>query len=199
MAKTTDTVPPIRDTIVSRPVQSRDVPSHRDDLEQRFEDIARLVSDWVWEVDADLRLTFISHRVFEVLGVHPAKLLGSMITDLGSFIVSSGETPEPDWRLPFQDRPMVARDASGQSHELLVSGLPVFNAATGAFAGLRGTVRDISIARRAEAELKRQQSLFQAVFRDSPEWPCPGRSSGHHSDDQFGPEADFSVPPPRSC
>ena len=169
MAKTTDTVPPIRDTIVSRPVQSRDVPSHRDDLEQRFEDIARLVSDWVWEVDADLRLTFISHRVFEVLGVHPAKLLGSMITDLGSFIVSSGETPEPDWRLPFQDRPMVARDASGQSHELLVSGLPVFNAATGAFAGLRGTVRDISIARRAEAELKRQQSLFQAVFRDSPD------------------------------
>ena len=39
--------------------------------QERFDDVARLVSDWIWEVDDELRLIFVSNRVTEALGFHP--------------------------------------------------------------------------------------------------------------------------------
>ncbi len=35
---------------------------------ERFDDIVRLTSDWVWETDPDLSITMISDRVTKVLG-----------------------------------------------------------------------------------------------------------------------------------
>jgi len=37
----------------------------------RLDDTTRLVSDWVWETDRSLVLTFVSPRVHDALGYHP--------------------------------------------------------------------------------------------------------------------------------
>ena len=52
--------------------------------EERFNDIARLVSDWVWETDQNLKLTYVSPRVINALGYHPRELLGRHLAELTS-------------------------------------------------------------------------------------------------------------------
>ena len=42
----------------------------------RLQDLTRLVSDWIWETDRDLVLTYASSRVTELLGFHPAEIIG---------------------------------------------------------------------------------------------------------------------------
>jgi len=50
--------------------------------EGRFNDIARLVSDLVWETDRTAAITYISPRVSKVLGYHPRELLGKSLATL---------------------------------------------------------------------------------------------------------------------
>ncbi len=138
-------------------------------LEKRLEDITRLVSDWIWEVDRTARFTFVSHRVADILGRHPMALLGKSFSDIGTFIDNDGAGPEPDWLRPFRDRPFEAKDGNGIVRHLLISGVPIFDGHSGTLTGVRGTARDITARRRAESELTRQKNMFESVFRDAPD------------------------------
>ena len=42
----------------------------------RFNDIEWLTSDWVWEVDADWRFSYVSARIIELTGIYDRALLG---------------------------------------------------------------------------------------------------------------------------
>ncbi len=46
------------------------------DSEARFRDFTEAASDWVWEMDEDLRFTFVSERIRELTGVAPEDILG---------------------------------------------------------------------------------------------------------------------------
>jgi GAF domain-containing protein len=48
-----------------------------DDHAQRLHDLARASGDWMWELDAQGRYTWISGSVQAATGVHPRELLGS--------------------------------------------------------------------------------------------------------------------------
>lgn len=50
--------------------------------ERRFRDIAEASSDWLWEVDASGRLTYLSGRFSEVTGARREDWLGQPLTDL---------------------------------------------------------------------------------------------------------------------
>lgn len=39
-------------------------------------DLTRLISDWVWETDADYRLTFVSEKILQSLGISVVEALG---------------------------------------------------------------------------------------------------------------------------
>src|SRR6185437_7901249 len=43
---------------------------------ERLEDLTRLASDWIWEADANLVVTFVSPRLSEVLGYQPVEFIG---------------------------------------------------------------------------------------------------------------------------
>ena len=128
-------------------------------LKRRLDDLTRLVSDWVWEVDDDNRLTYVSDRVLEVLGFHPYELLGRRFHDLGNFVSDSDQPPRSGWQSPFRDLPFEAKDRGGRVRTFLVSGLPIFDRKTGAFEGARGTAEDITERTRMEAELLRHQKM----------------------------------------
>ncbi|MFT6581999.1 MAG: PAS domain-containing protein [Alphaproteobacteria bacterium] len=40
-------------------------------IEQRFSDLAEVLSDWFWETDKNLRFIYLSERVFMATGVKP--------------------------------------------------------------------------------------------------------------------------------
>ena len=140
--------------------------SHRSelvDLRRRLDDLTRLVSDWVWETDARIRLTSVSERVVEVLGWPPRMIQGQGLVDLCVFSEPAALEARVAARLAFRNLPCETLGADGAQRHLLVSGVPIFDPATGAFSGYRGTARDITRRVLAEQTLGRRDAVLQAV------------------------------------
>jgi PAS domain S-box-containing protein len=141
---------------------------HRLSLTQeRLDDVTRLVSDWIWEVDTALRLTFVSPRVSEVLGLQPVELLGRSLLELGRFVgapADGGEPLDAQRRAPFRDLPFTIAHRDGSQRLFQVSGLPIFDPLSGAFLGFRGTALDVSEQEATASRAAQSQSqLTQAL------------------------------------
>ncbi len=132
--------------------------------EQRFRDFADAASDWFWEMDAQLRIVYISDRWSAITGLDPTGLLGKTRRDL----VSSPESPyvqehlrQLEAREPFKDFRYEHVDASSRSHHWQINGKPIYDE-QGVFRGYRGTGSDITAEvelRHAEREAKEQAEL----------------------------------------
>ncbi len=135
----------------------------------RLDDITRLASDWIWEVDRDFRFTAVSVRAMEVFGVHPRMLLGASLFDVGEFTEAGAKAPNRDWRTPFRDKSFrVVNRTDGNTHLCRLGGMPVFDATTGAFMGYRGTGNDITAKIEAEKRASRaQRQLAEAIESSS--------------------------------
>ena len=131
----------------------------------RLEDITRLVSEWVWEMDADCRLTFVSERATEVLGLLPFQLVGRKFSDLGTFASRDDGSTEPDWRSPFRDVPFDMRGGDGETRHFLVSGLPFYDPETWQLEGFCGVAEDISTWLQREDELRVAKEAAEAASR----------------------------------
>ena len=140
--------------VVSGLVQRTDEAAGRRDADRalraneiRLADFAAATSDWLWEMDADLRFTYFSERFEEITGVTPAQLLGK----------TREERPIPGvdpaaWVQHLDDlnthreftdfvHPRAGRD--GNALWLAISGKPVYDA-VGGFMGYRGAGRGIT-------------------------------------------------------
>jgi diguanylate cyclase (GGDEF)-like protein/PAS domain S-box-containing protein len=135
------------------------------DLRRQLYDLTRLVSDWIWEIDSDLRFIWVSDRVLDVLGYHPIELQGRRITELGRFTSNRKIVAKLTARSPFRNLPcdMIAR--GGEHRQFLVSGLPIFCSESGSYIGFRGTAEDVTQRRAAEVALHRRDAVLDAVSR----------------------------------
>ncbi|WP_374652850.1 ATP-binding protein [Dongia sp.] len=122
--------------------------------QERFDDIVRLTSDWVWEIDSALNVTMLSDRVTKVLGFLPRELIGQ---PLGILADSEAGTLALHHRFaamtPFRDHRLEAQTKTGETRLFLLSGVPTFSHATGAHTGFRGTANDITDLVRREHSL----------------------------------------------
>ena len=112
--------------------------------EDRFDDMARLTSDWVWETDTDLVITFVSGRGPERLGYAARELVGCPMQDL----LEPGAALDPlltsRSRRTVRDAPVGMRHKDGSLPRFLLSAVPVFDEETGALRGFRGTAQDVT-------------------------------------------------------
>lgn len=139
-----------------------------DKARARFEDIARLTSDWVWEVDDAFRFVFASARVAELIGLPARLLLGHSLFDCGSFEgfeeANRTQHPKPGSRVPFSDIRYRVLDSDGVGRLFRLSGVPIFEERTGRFSGYRGTATDVTAQTEAEARISEAQTrLIHAV------------------------------------
>jgi PAS domain S-box-containing protein len=134
--------------------------------EQRFRDLVETTSDWVWEVDENLRYTYASPKVREILGYAPEEVLGKYPMDLMPpreaerlFALIAGTVAA---RAPFSrlENTNVHRD--GRLVVLETSGLPFFDA-QGTFRGYRGIDREVTQRKRVEQELLRERDFSSAI------------------------------------
>jgi signal transduction histidine kinase len=140
--------------------------------EARIRDFAEMSSDWLWELDADLRLKWVSDS-------DASRLMGIPHRKGVTLWKAVGASPtDPHWsehradlaaHRAFRDfhRQEIAND--GRIHHVSVNGNPVFDA-TGSFAGYRGTGRDITTDVNAAQELQQAKDRAEAASRAKSEF-----------------------------
>ena len=119
--------------------------------QERYEDLTRLISDWIWETDRGFNLTFVSPRIMETAAIHPSLLIGTNLFDFGRFAEATRETPDIKSRSPFRNKLFLITTADGSIRQCRLSGMPVFDQVSGDFMGYRGTGNDITDELEAEA------------------------------------------------
>jgi diguanylate cyclase (GGDEF)-like protein/PAS domain S-box-containing protein len=130
--------------------------------EQRFRDFADTAADWYWELDADLRLSYLSERYQEITGNSVQNLLGLTHTEWFATICphkDSGrahiEQLESDSQ--FDNLELEINGADGELWMHSISGKPVFDQ-NNTFQGYRGTGRDVTGSHRMSRQLAHQAS-----------------------------------------
>jgi PAS domain S-box-containing protein len=145
------------------------------ELVEMLEDITRLTSDWVWSLDRNFTLSFISDRIFDSCGIPSDRVIGQKLTDIGRFRTANGEIMVPDLNKPFRDLAFEIEARDGSLRHLLMSGIPVYARDTGAFVGVRGIGRDITERRAAEMA----SMVLAAAIEEIPDAFCICDSNDH--------------------
>ena len=136
--------------------------------EQRFKTFAESSSDWMWEIDRDLRITFLSESfaesntipLSEVIGKTPAeaRFEGDDLS-LWRRLIAASQSREAIRNAEYR-----FVDREGRSRVLLLNGQPVFDE-DGTFAGYRGCASDMSEQRRAERVARDHEAELAHMMR----------------------------------
>ncbi|MEB2858977.1 EAL domain-containing protein [Pseudomonas atacamensis] len=122
--------------------------------EERFRAVAEAASDWIWEVDDQLALTYLSARFSEVTGYPQALWLGQDIGEL----LTCDTTPLELWLRKLSEENSAGdlrctyRDHSGQPRHCRLSARPIFD--KDSVVGYRGTASDITDEVAAHAQIQ---------------------------------------------
>ena len=123
------------------------------DSEERFQSFAEIGSDWMWEMDANLRFSYFSDAVHKMTGLPRERYLGKTRTEVGQ-----GMADDPKWQRHLEDLAAHRqfRDfcytidlADGSTGHWSISGTPIFDS-SGEFEGYRGIGSDITERKAAE-------------------------------------------------
>jgi signal transduction histidine kinase len=138
--------------------------------EARFQDVIRSASDWVWETDDNLNLTYVSSRISEALETPPGALIGKHLFALGEFENSPANgPPRPDLAatlMPFRGRAFLLPDRRGRVRRIALTGVPVFDEASGSFTGYRGTGTDVTRQHEMELRARKTQKALESSLTE---------------------------------
>ena len=134
---------------------------------ERLQDILDTTADWVWEVDAEARYTFVAGRVREVLGYEPAWLIGRSVWELmppeeaarvrAEFVAIAAAAR------PFRELENRCLNRDGGTRIMSTSGVPILSA-EGRLLGYRGIDRDVTEAHAAARALREGEAQLHAIF-----------------------------------
>ncbi|WP_053183391.1 bifunctional diguanylate cyclase/phosphodiesterase [Pseudomonas thivervalensis] len=122
--------------------------------EERFRAVAEAASDWIWEIDGQQRITYLSGRFNTVTGFSEQQWLGQDIEQL----LYCDTTPIALWLGKLTEEQNASnlrcsyRDHSGQLRFCRVSARPIYT--KGEVVGYRGTASDITDEVAAHAQVQ---------------------------------------------
>ena len=144
--------------------------------EARFRDFAETAADWFWEMGPDLKFTYLSGRVEEVLGYPPQAFIGQTRAE-----AHDGQDRETEaWQRHLQalkaHQPEVSTELAwtrpdGETRYIHMNGRAMFNA-EGLFLGYRGVGSDLTSYRLAETEREKEEAFRHAVIEKVAEGLC---------------------------
>lgn len=122
-----------------------EVREHANESERRFRDFARVASDWLWETDAEGRVSFCSGRFEKLTGIPSDELIGLPFTDFMQTL-SPDDTQrqvEVTSRRPIRNLTCEYALDGMKPRFCRLSGQPIIDKA-GTFHGYRGVASDIT-------------------------------------------------------
>lgn len=130
--------------------------------EARFRALVETTFDWVWELDAEGRYSYVSPKIYELLGYTSQEVLGKTPFDFmpaaESQRVGAIFREIAARRESFSALQNINRHKDGHQVILETSGVPVFGTG-GQFEGYRGMDRDITHRKHLEEQLRQAQKL----------------------------------------
>ncbi|MFM2450238.1 MAG: hypothetical protein RIS44_2688 [Pseudomonadota bacterium] len=139
---------------------------------ERMSDFARASGDWVWEVDADFRYTWVSDSFETITQIPVQQIVGTRLAD-GPLLNAQGDVlPGATFLgLLMQQQAFVRvttlRETPRGPMQVSRSAVPRLDA-QGSFAGFRGTARDISESIRIHKQLASQDALLRQLSAQVP-------------------------------
>ncbi|MFQ6018818.1 MAG: histidine kinase dimerization/phospho-acceptor domain-containing protein [Kiloniellaceae bacterium] len=128
-------------------------------MSRSYAEVLRTSVDWLWQTDADLNLTYVSHSLDRHADQSDQAWIGRSL--LGIARSEAGDaTPSPllvalRARRPFRDCTVEWTSDRQQTVRFRLTGLPYYDRQTGGFAGYRGT-GSATTESREDAETARQ-------------------------------------------
>ena len=141
-------------------------------LEQRYHDLLETTTDWIWEVDAQGRYTFVSSNVESVLGYKTSEIVGKtpfelMPADEAAHIKNIfQDVIENKAIIKELENWNIAKD--GRLVCLLTNGVPILDD-KGNLLGYRGVDKDITIRKNNEEVLRRSEEKFRSIVETTAE------------------------------
>lgn len=139
--------------------------------EQRYRDFARATSDWYWEVDKSMKLTYVSNRFTAITGVPSFLMIGKKIDEIGDLLntfegekITSSSFMKKN--APFRDKLLVLKSQEEENIYIFLSGVPTFDIETGDFQGFRGAGTDITESYNAKAKAAAIQKSLEVTLND---------------------------------
>jgi len=134
--------------------------------ETRFRSLTDLSSDWYWEQDRELRMSFHSSGFAQRSGTTTNKLLGKFRWEEPNRFPLSGTWDEHRAMLeahePFKNFEYVRIGENGEQYFVSLSGVPIYDAA-GNFNGYRGIGTNITERKRAEQALRESERELRLI------------------------------------
>ncbi|OPY02879.1 MAG: aerobic respiration control sensor protein ArcB [Syntrophorhabdus sp. PtaB.Bin184] len=146
--------------VADRTARIREEVARRKKKEEQYLALVESVREWIWETDGDFVHTYVSPRVYDVLGYSPEEVIGKSLFD---FI-----PPEETTRAlpvlkdliarkqPFAAFQTMTRHKEGHSIYVQASGIPYFDEA-GNLLGYRGSCQDITEQKNMMNALKERE------------------------------------------
>ena len=124
--------------------------------EERLSAIVNLTNDYIWEIDPQWRYTYVSSKVYDILGYRPDDLLGK--SPFAFMLPEDVEKVKESLReFVHEFKPLNLLTNRAIHHDghivyLESSGIPLFDA-NGKYTGYRGADRDITLRKSFENQL----------------------------------------------
>ncbi len=138
--------------------------------EDRFKALIEKSTDWIWEIDENLRFTYTSPSIFTILGYSPEEILGKTPFDLMDPLVAKRRRKElSDFirgKKSITSMVNVNLHKNGSTVYMETSGVPIIDK-EGKFRGFRGIDRDISSREKHLTELIESEERFRKLFLDN--------------------------------
>lgn len=138
-------------------------------MTNKFSLLAQVASDWWWEMDANLRFTFMSEQFSRVFGLPASAVIGRSRAELERV-----DHESPGWRAhmddlahrrPFRHFETTFVDATGIARPLSISGTPLFSE-QGVFTGYIGVGQDLTELRRREREAAERAADLESILQN---------------------------------
>ena len=136
---------------------------------ERFRNLTETTSDWIWEVDENAVYSYVSPKIYDILGYKEEEILGKTPFDL----MPSAEADRifkifkaiAAKRQPFNCLENINLHKNGHQVILETSGIPTFDA-NGKFGGYRGIDRDITLRKQMEDELRQAHDELESRIEE---------------------------------
>lgn len=140
---------------------------------RRYTELVRSASDWVWELDAELRYTYFSPNLEQITSIPPASIIGKRRDEIPGSTVAPEQWADHLATLrsqkPFRDFIYRSTPPGGRHFWIKTSGTPIFTP-DGRFVGYRGVASDVTAQVTAERATAESEKRLLELFEVASDW-----------------------------